>query len=187
MRCLLHTRSPSKLLLLILGVGVFITCSNPEPPEYRPDDPIELPETPALLLLPADTTVGVNQSATMRVSMIGDTDELDVGAAYLDIQFDQSKLRITNVTAGGFFTGAAEEFFITETDNETGILHLYFAFLGDTLHSQTEINNMAFIIFETRAHGDASVVFDTDSCQIVNEDIDVQTIPTYEGGVIHVQ
>jgi hypothetical protein len=116
---------------------------------------------PRLYFSPAtsDQTVG----ETFKVVVKIDTGEKEAMASDAVISFDSTKLKVNQVTSGGFFTG-----FDYNLEDSNGQLTIY-TFSEQTLKTNSGKGDLATITFEAEANGEATVSFlceegnDTDS------------------------
>jgi len=99
---------------------------------------------------------GSEFSVTVKI----DTGEKEAMAADALINFDSSKLTVSSVTSGGFFSG-----FDYNIENSNGRLTIY-AFSEQALQTKSGVGDLAVITFKAAAEGTASASF---LCQAGND------------------
>lgn len=147
---------------------IFLACEIPEVPF---DNPLDTDNTipPALVFYPdkIETTVG----GTVVVNVYA-LEVTGVGGVHAQIQYDNTKLTVSSVSLGSFFSGSQAPIFIYE-DN-AGVLDIFSFYLGGNGESVSGTGDVALVVFNTRVPGQTQIQFTTESELVDPDDQPIQ-------------
>ena len=159
---------------------VFISCEILEP-VYDNTLDLENNSPPALLFTPelSSTTLGGSAAVTLYALEVE-----SIAGVRARIQYDNTKLTVSTVSAGSFFTGSQAPVFIYD-DNGSGILDIYSFYMGSD-RIKTGTGDIALIVFSTKLPGNASIELTTES-ELLDENGELIPIQSFGSGVISAQ
>ena len=177
--------------LLLITAGLIIAgCTNLTLPEDKFDKPLDEEEqqnqgleTPALVFYPDEITVNIGYAADVQVFAMGLE---DLAGAHVIVKYDHTKLELLGVTEGDFFNSAAQTMFITEDDPGTGVLDIYYTYLGGDSTAVNGTGALAFLQFATSLGGQSILRYDSDSEFADPDDVPI-VINGYGEGIINAQ
>lgn len=165
---------------------MFLTAC-PEIPEENYDNPLDPGNsdiiTPALIFFPDTTTVNIGFSATLKVFAKGVN---DLSGAYIEFEYDNTKLSLLSISEGDFFQDAEETIFFTEHNAEAGVIQINTAYLGDDSTAVNGTGSLASIIFTTTVGGSSDINYTT-NCELLDPDDKQIVINNWGTGVIYAQ
>ncbi len=172
-------------ILFITLVLMLVAC--PEIPEEEYNNPIDpdIPEldTPALIIFPDSATVNLGFSVTVDIFAKGVT---NLSGAYIELEYDKTKLSILSMSEGDFFAGADETIFFIEDDPLTGIVEINTSYLGGTTTNVEGTGSLASIVFTTTVTG-VSLIHYTGNCELLDPNDNPIIIEGFGSGVINAQ
>lgn len=136
-------------------------------------------EPPALVFFPNRVEVTLGTSAMIEVFAL----EVDsLGGAYVQVEYDDSRLTLTSVQTGELLQGTNEPLFLWEDDG-AGTLEIYTFYLGADSTSVSGTGNLAQLVFNTKAPGETILRYGS-ACELVNSDDVPIDIKGFGEGVI---
>ena len=172
---------PLRSINYIIAIAlVFISCEILEP-VYDNTLDLENNSPPALLFTPeaSSTTLGGSAAVTLYALEVE-----SIAGVRARIQYDNTKLTVSTVSAGSFFTGSQAPVFIYD-DNGSGILDIYSFYMGSD-RIKTGTGDIALIVFSTKLPGNASIELTTES-ELLDENGELIPIQSFGSGVISAQ
>lgn len=164
-----------------------MACQNEIPPEDGVfDNPLDEEEveyeTPALTFYPIEINTSPGGSFPIDVFVLGVE---DLAGSYVQFQYDKSKLQVVSINVGSFFNDASQApIFMTDIDDNNGIIHLNTSFLGSDSITVAGTGSLAQIVFTSLSAGESNLTFDT-TCELVDpEDVAIE-IKGFGEGVVH--
>ena len=137
---------------------VFLACELPYP-EAIYDNPLDRANTSAsaLVFVPEQSVTNLGGSVAVMVYAFEVT---GVAGIHAQITFDASKLEVSNVSPGSFFSDAQAPGFVWETNGS--ILDIYTFYMGSD-GSKDGTGPVATIIFTSKLPGNANIDFTAQS------------------------
>ena len=147
----------TKLIISSLAF-VFLACELPDP-EAIYDNPLDRDNTSpsALVFVPGQSVTNLGASVAVEVYAFEVT---GVAGIHAQIQYDNTKLGISNVTPGSFFSDAQPPGFVWEADN--GILDIYTFYMGSD-GAKDGTGPIATVVFTTSLPGNTNIEFTAQS------------------------
>jgi hypothetical protein len=132
-------------------LGLLLSCEVPTEAYDNPLDEEVAAEkgidTPALVFFP-DKFDGVTAGSSVSVQLYA-LEVPGVTGAYIQVAYDKSKVSISSVNAGDFFSASDDPVFIYEDNSDDGFLNIYTSYLGsDSSATVSGTGNMATLCFE---------------------------------------
>ena len=171
-------------LRLISYIAVFslvlMSCEIVEP-VYENTLDLDNNSPPGLLFTPevSSTTLGGSTAVTLYALEVE-----SIAGVRARIQYDNTKLTVSTVSAGSFFTGSQAPVFIYD-DNGSGILDIYSFYMGSD-RIKTGTGDIALIVFSTKLPGNASIELTSES-ELLDENGELIPIQSFGSGVISAQ
>jgi len=154
------------------------SCSEdlPDDVNNNPLDPNTAVEnnfsTPALVFYPHEISPLPGSDFTVEVFAM----QVDSNAgAYMQIQYDQSKMHVVDFAQGDFYSDAPEMLFYFEDDSASGVIDIYTGYLGIDSAYVSGTGQLATITFNARVDWESIISF-TENCRLAgpqNEDIEI--------------
>ena len=137
---------------------IFLACELPEP-EAIYDNPLDGGNTSssALVFVPEQSVTNLGGSVAVMVYAFEVT---GVAGIHAQITFDASKLEVSNVSPGSFFSDVQAPGFVWETNGS--ILDIYTFYMGSD-GSKDGTGPVATIIFTSKLPGNANIDFTAQS------------------------
>lgn len=162
----------NRQLPILLLVGFMFMACEMVVPEEEFDNPLDLTtnqelgiDPPALVFVPNQISTSTGSTVTFEVFVL----EVDSAAgSQLQIHYDKSKLSLSSVTSGDFFTGSTEPLFFYEHDAITGTIDIYTLFMGDA-KAVSGTGTLAYLVFSSTAPGQSIVTYSNES-ELVDRD-----------------
>ena len=170
-------------LSLSLLCAFLLSCEMEVPTEVY-DNPLDEEvaaekgiDTPALVFFP-DKFDGVTAGSSVSVQLYA-LEVPGVTGAYLQVAYDKSKVSISSVNAGDFFSASDDPVFIYEDNSDDGFLNIYSSFLGsDSSATVSGTGNMATLVLSTITAGQSTINYTSES-----ELVDAQDNPVVLNGL----
>ena len=156
------------LLFVLLGCQIEVhdaTYDNPFDLDANKEKGI-IP--PALIFSPSRVKTTVGGSATMKIFAL---EVSGVGGVHAQVNYDATKLSVTSVTAGSFFSSAQSPIFIYEDNN--GTLDVYVSYLGPEI-TVSGTGDIAIVVFNAKASGEAVVRYTSQSELLGSNDVPIK-------------
>lgn len=133
-------------------------CDLPEP-EAIYDNPLDNANTtpPALLFVPEVSSTNLGGSVAIDVYAFEVT---GVAGVHAQVQFDATKLSVSNVSAGSFFAGSQSPGFIWEVND--GFLDIYTFYMGAD-ETKDGTGPVATVVFTTILPGSGTITLTSNS------------------------
>jgi len=156
---------------ILLPTFFFVSCQNEIPEADVFDNPLDEEEveyeTPALTFYPIEINTSPGGSFPIDVFVLG-VEEL--AGSYVQLQYDKSKLQVVSINVGSFFSDATQApIFMTDIDDNNGIIHLNTSFLGSDSISVSGTGSLAEIVFTSLSAGESNLTFDA-TCELADPD-----------------
>ena len=147
----------TKLIISSLAF-VFLACELPDP-EAIYDNPLDGGNTfpSALVFVPEQSTTNLGGSVAVEVYAFEVT---GVAGIHAQIQYDNTKLGVSTVSPGTFFSDAQAPGFVWEADN--GILDIYTFYMGSD-GAKDGTGPIATVVFTTSLPGNTNIEFTAQS------------------------
>ena len=144
-----------KSILAVLFLGL-MACEIPEVLYHNPLD-TDINSPPSLVFYPdrVETTVGGSAAINFYVLEV-----TGVAGIHAQIQYDNTKLSVSSVSSGSFFSDAQPPIFVYE-DN-AGVLDIFTFFMGNA-KTKDGTGDIALVVFNTKLPGEAQMQFTADS------------------------
>ena len=153
-----------------------------EIPEVLYDNPLDTDNNspPSLVFYPdrVETTVGGSAAINSYVLEV-----TGVAGIHAQIQYDNTKLSVSSVSSGSFFSDAQPPIFIYE-DN-AGVLDIFTLFMGNA-KTKDGTGDIALVVFNTRMPGESQIQF-TSKSELVDPNDQPITINGLGQGVVNAQ
>ena len=147
----------TKLIISSLAF-VFLACELPDP-EAIYDNPLDRDNTfpSALVFVPGQSVTNLGANVAVEVYAFEVT---GVAGIHAQIQYDNTKLGISTVSPGTFFSDAQSPGFVWEADN--GILDIYTFYMGSD-GAKDGTGPVATVVFTTSLPGNTNIEFTAQS------------------------
>ena len=156
--------------------GLLLSCEVPTEAYDNPLDEEVAAEkgidTPALVFFP-DKFDGVTAGSSVSVQLYA-LEVPGVTGAYIQVAYDKSKVSISSVNAGDFFSASDDPVFIYEDNSDDGFLNIYTSYLGsDSSATVSGTGNMATLVLSTITAGQSTIDYTSESELVDADDIPV--------------
>ncbi|CUV09080.1 hypothetical protein MGWOODY_Mmi1770 [hydrothermal vent metagenome] len=94
-----------------------------------------------------------------------------VGGVHAQVNYDATKLSVTSVTAGSFFSSTQSPIFIYEDNN--GTLDVYVSYLGPEI-TVSGTGDIAVVVFNVKTSGEAIVRYTSESELLGSNDVPIK-------------
>ena len=172
-----------KPFIIIISFLLF-SCEIVEPELNNPLDTEANAEKginpPALVFSPSSVSTSIGGNAILRVYAMEVT---GVAGIHAKIQYDNTKLTVSDVSPGTFFSSTQPPIFIYE-DN-AGVLDIFTFYLGSD-KTKDGTGDIALVVFNTRIPGESQIQFTSES-ELVDPNDQPITINGLGTGVVNAQ
>ena len=174
---------------VVLLLGLLLSCEVPTEAYDNPLDEEVAAEkgidTPALVFFP-DKFDGVTAGSSVSVQLYA-LEVVGVTGAYIQVAYDKSKVSISSVNAGDFFSASDDPVFIYEDNSDDGFLNIYSSYLGsDSSATVSGTGNMATLVLSTITAGQSNINY-TSNSELVDADDNAVVLNGLGQGEINVQ